>query len=208
MRYIPSRKAAQELGLHPNTLRKYADDGRIQTIRTASGQRRYDVDSFVRESADAHLVCYCRVSSSKQRDDLQRQVAHMRELYPQAEIIQDVGGGLNWKRKGLLSLLERLHSGDKLQVVVAHRDRLARFGFELLVWLVERNGGQVVVLGGTDHSPEQELIEDILAILHTFSCRLHGLRRYKDAIKADSGLSESGTGSDDPVVAGSEPVVL
>ena len=208
MRYIPSRKAAQELGLHPNTLRKYADAGRIQTIRTASGQRRYDVDSFVRESADAHLVCYCRVSSSKQRDDLQRQVAHMRELYPQAEIIQDVGGGLNWKRKGLLSLLERLHSGDKLQVVVAHRDRLARFGFELLVWLVERNGGQVVVLGGTDHSPEQELTEDILAILHTFSCRLHGLRRYKDAIKADSGLSESGTGSDDPVVAGSEPVVL
>ena len=132
----------------------------------------------------------------------------MRDLYPQAEIIQDVGGGLNWKRKGLLSLLERLHSGDKLQVVVAHRDRLARFGFELLVWLVERNGGQVVVLGGTDHSPEQELTEDILAILHTFSCRLHGLRRYKDAIKADSGLSESGTGSDDPVVAGSEPVVL
>ena len=127
----------------------------------------------------------------------------MQDLYPQAEIIQDVGGGLNWKRKGLLSLLERLHSGDKLQVVVAHRDRLARFGFELLVWLVERNGGQVVVLGGTDHSPEQELTEDILAILHTFSCRLHGLRRYKDAIKADSGLSESGTGSDDPVVDGS-----
>ena len=127
----------------------------------------------------------------------------MQDLYPQAEIIQDVGGGLNWKRKGLLSLLERLHSGDKLQVVVAHRDRLARFGFELLVWLVERNGGQVVVLGGTDHSPEQELTEDILAILHTFSCRLHGLRRYKDAIKADSGLSESGAGSDDPVVDGS-----
>ena len=189
MPYIPGRKAAAQLGIHQNTLRRYADEGRIQTIRTASGQRRYDVDAFLRESADAALVCYCRVSSSKQREDLAGQVAFMRERYPNAEIVSDTGGGLNFRRKGLLSLLERLHRGDKLTIVVAHRDRLARFGFELIQWLAERNGGGIVVLDNADYSPEQELTQDILAILHTFSCRLHGLRRYRNAIKEDQGLS-------------------
>ena len=100
-----------QLGIHQNTLRRYSDEGRIQTIRTASGQRRYDVDAFVRESADAVVVCYCRVSSAKQREDLVRQVCFMRERYPNAEIVSDIGGGLNFRRKGLVSLLERLHRG-------------------------------------------------------------------------------------------------
>ena len=109
---------------------------------------------------------------------------------PDAEIVTDVAGGLNWQRKGLLSILERLHRGDKLDVVVAHRDRLARFGFELIEWLVEQNGGAVLVLNQSDASPESELTEDLLAILHTFSCRMHGLRRYRAAIAQDTGLSE------------------
>ncbi len=124
----------------------------------------------------------------------------MRERYPEAEIVQDTGGGLDWKRKGLVSLLERLQRGDKLRIVVAHRDWLARFGFELIQWLAERNGGGIVVLDNTDYSPEQELTEDILAILHTFSCRLHGLRRYRNAIKEDPGLSHKGTAPDTPDV--------
>ena len=200
MAYIPGRKAAAQLGIHQNTLRRYADEGRIQTIRTASGQRRYDVDAFMRESADAVLVCYCRVSSAKQREDLARQVAFMRENYPNAEIVSDIGGGLNFRRKGLVALLERLHRGDKLTIVVAHRDRLARFGFELIQWLAEQNGGGVVVLDNTDYSPEQELTQDILAILHTFSCRLHGLRRYRNAIQEDPGLSDAGTAPDSQTV--------
>ena len=200
MPYIPGRKAAAQLGIHQNTLRRYADEGQIRVIRTKSGQRRYDVDAYLGESADAALVCYCRVSSTKQREDLQRQIAFMRERYPEAEIVQDIGGGLNWKRKGLVSLLERLHRGDKLRIVVAHRDRLARFGFELVQWLAEQNGGGVVVLDNTDHSPEQELTEDILAILHTFSFRLHGLRRYRNAIKEDPGLSDKGAAPDTPPV--------
>ena len=201
MPYIPGRKAAVQLGIHQNTLRRYSDEGRIQTIRTASGQRRYDVDAFVRESADAAVVCYCRVSSAKRREDLVRQVRFMRERYPNAEIVSDIGGGLNFRRKGLVSILERLHRGDKLRIVVAHRDRLARFGFELIQWLAEQNGGGILVLNNADYSPEQELTQDILAILHTFSCRLHGLRRYKNAIKADSGLSgESATPDAEAVV--------
>ena len=200
MPYIPGRKAAVQLGIHQNTLRRYSDEGRIQTIRTASGQRRSDVDAFVRESADAAVVCYCRVSSAKQREDLVRQVCFVRERYPNAEIVSDIGGGLNFRRKGLVSILERLHRGDKLRIVVAHRDRLARFGFELIHWLAEQNGGGILVLNNADYSPEQELTQDILAILHTFSCRLHGLRRYENAIKADSGLSGEGATPDTQVV--------
>ena len=188
------------LGLHPNTLRAYADEGRIQTIRTASGQRRYDVDSYVRESAGTAVIYYCRVPSHAQRDGLARQVAVMRELYPDAEIVQDIGGGLNFRRKGLVAILERLHGGAKLRLVVAHKDRLARFGFDLIRWQVERNGGEIVVHSGNDHSPEQELTEDILAILHTFSCRLYGLRRYRKAIKEDPDLPNQGAGTEaDPM---------
>ena len=198
MAYLKGREAAKELGISQQTLRRYADEGRIPAIRTASGQRRYDVAAYLRGNQEPKTVCYCRVSSAKQKDDLNRQVEFMRERFPLAEI----GGGLNWRRKGLVSLLERLHRGDKLRLVVAHRDRLARLGFELIEWLVQRqrNGGEVVVLGKSDHSPEQELTEDILAILHTFSCRIHGLRRYKDAIAADTALSNQGTEDDPPAV--------
>ena len=75
----------------------------------------------------------------------------MRERYPDARVVTDVGGGLNFQRKGLVALLERLHRGDKLRIVVAHRDRLARFGFDLIRWMAEQNGGEIVVLGDTDY---------------------------------------------------------
>ena len=211
MVFVPTRKAAKRLGLHPNTLRVYADRGDIPHYRTPAGQRLYDVDAFLRGKADPEVVCYCRVSSAKQRGDLGRQVEQMRGLYPDAEIVTDVAGGLNWKRRGLVSILERLHRGDKLDVVVAHRDRLARFGFELIEWLVQQNGGRVVVLNQQDASPESELTEDLLAILHTFppeADRMHGLRRYRTAIAADTGLSELGPEGSDCDLDGRQPVEL
>lgn len=177
--YSPSRIAARRLGVHPNTLRRWADEGKIPFIKSASGQRRYDVDAFLGQSTEPGLVCYCRVSSPKQRDDLDRQVEFMRQKYPQAEVIKDIGSGLSFKRKGLRSLLERLRGGAKLTLVVAHKDRLARFGFDLIKYLVEQNGGELVVLNQTVFSPEQELVHDITSIIHVFSCRLHGLRKYK-----------------------------
>jgi predicted site-specific integrase-resolvase len=135
------------------------------------------------------LVCYCRVSSPKQKDDLARQVVFMREQYPQAEIVQDIGSALNFKRKGLRSLLERLLQGDKLTLVVAHKDRLARFGFELMDFLVRTNGGELLVLDRVVDSPNEELTKDLLQILHVFSCRMHGLRRYSKKISQDPDLS-------------------
>ncbi|MFM6079098.1 MAG: IS607 family transposase [Dolichospermum sp.] len=194
MAYIPLRKAVEFLGLHPNTLRRYADEGKIKSIKNPAGQRLYDVESYITgDSIRTPTICYCRVSSSKQRDDLDRQIAYMQSLYPDAEIIKDIGSGLNFKRKGLRSLLDRLLQGNKFILVVACRDRPARFGFELVQYMVEQNGGQIVVLDKTVHCPQSELTQDLLSILHVFSCRMHGLRKYSKKIKEDLSEIESCT---------------
>ena len=139
-------------------------------------------------STGATTVCYCRVSSTKQRDDLDRQVAYMQSIYPDAEIVRDIGSGLNFKRKGLQGLLVRLMRGDKLTIIVACRDRLCRFGFEIFEFMAEQNGGSIVVLENSVHSPEAELTADLLSILHVFSCRMHGLRSYSQKIKEDPNI--------------------
>lgn len=180
--YIPSREAAKRLGCHPETLRRWADAGKIPHIRTSSGQRRYDVDAYLQIQTQHVVIGYCRVSSPKQRDDLERQVQFMREQYPKAEIVKDIGSGLNFKRKGLRAILERAMRGDCIQLVVAHRDRLARFGYELIKQIIEHHGGELVVLDQTACSPEPELTKDLLNILHVFSCRMPGLRNYQKQI--------------------------
>ena len=191
MEYSSSRIAAKILGVHPNTLRRWADEGKINYIKTASGQRKYDVQGYLGNNRCTETICYCRVSSPKQKDDLQRQVAFMQEKFPGAEIIKDVGSGISFKRKGLRSILERAMQGDRLKVISAHRDRLCRFGFDLVKWIIEKDGGELVVLHQNDLSPEQELTQDLLSILHVFSCRMHGLRSYKNKIAAD--FSDKGT---------------
>ena len=184
MAYEPSRIACRRLGVHENTLRAWANAGKIDHIRTGSGQRRYDVDAFLRGRGASSIVCYCRVSSRKQRDDLARQVSFMQEKFPQAEIIEDIGSGLNFKRRGLCSLLERAMRGDKLRLVVAHRDRLCRFGFDLVRFVIERPGGEIVVLDDAKASPDKELVDDLLSIVHVFSCRLNGRRNYQNKAKS------------------------
>ena len=191
MAFIPLRKAVGKLGLHPNTLRRYADEQKIPSIRTPGGTRLYDVDSFLSSSSGSIFVCYCRVSSSKQKDDLERQIQRLKNFYPQAEVVKDIGSGLNFKRKGLLSLLERIKQGDKLSIVVANKDRLARFGFDLIEFIVKQNGGEIVVLD-TDlgKSKQAELTEDLLAILHHFSCRMHGQRSSNNQSKENKNLPQ------------------
>lgn len=196
---IPLRKAIELSGLSGNTLRKYADEGRIKSKRTGGtrGHRLFDREDLISyknqgepEVQRPPIVCYCRVSSAKQRDDLVRQVANMRQTFPSAEIIQDIGSGLNFKRKGLKTILDRCLSGDKFTLIIAYRDRLCRFGYELIEYLVCQNGGELLVLNNIETSPETELTQDLLAILHVFSCRMHGLRRYTNQIKEDANLSD------------------
>ena len=196
--YKTPRETSEILGISIDRLRRLAENSTISTIRTPGGQRRYDVQGYLdaQTGTDITTVGYCRVSGKGKADDLASQVAYLQKHYPDAEIIKDFGSGINFKRKGLRTLLERVLRGDKLRLVVAHRDRLARFGGEVIQFLVEQNGGEVVVLDKTIYSPEEELTADLLAILHVFSRRMCGLRRYRDQIKEDRNLSHGGTESD------------
>ena len=197
--YKTPRETSEILGISIDRLRRLAENGTISTIRTPGGQRRYDVQGYLdaQTGTDITTVGYCRVSGKGQSDALASQVAYLQKHYPEAEIIKDFGSGINFKRKGLRTLLERILRGDKLRIVVAHRDRLARFGSEVIQFLVEQNSGEVVVLDETVYgSPKEELTADLLAILHSFSHRMPGLRRYRDQIKEDRNLSDSETEGD------------
>jgi predicted site-specific integrase-resolvase len=179
--FVPLRKARELTGLSGNTLRKYADEGYIPYYRLPNGDRMFDVRSFIggREA----VIVYARVSTAKQRDQLQNQLVYLLERYPNAESVADIGSGLNFKRKGLLSLLERALHGDKLTIVVAYRDRLARFGFDLIEWFIKRSGGKILVLHHIEASSVEELTRDLIAIITVFSARIHGLRDYKRSLR-------------------------
>jgi predicted site-specific integrase-resolvase len=128
-------------------------------------------------------IIYTRVSSSKQKNDLDRQTAFLQNKYPNHIVIKDIGSGLNYKRKGLLKLLELSFKGLVGEVVVYSKDRLCRFGFELVEWLLLQNDSKILVLEQIDKSPEQEFSEDILSILQVFACRWNGKRKYTDKNK-------------------------
>jgi DNA binding domain, excisionase family len=202
-RYVKPREAADYFGVCLHTLRRWEQKGWIKAIRTPSGRaRRYDLDSYIKApKKDKRVVLYARVSSRSaggashgQRPDLERQIARLVSLYPGAEVVGEIGGGLDFKRPKFLALLERVRAGDVGTIVAAHRDRLCRFGFEFVEWYCRQYGCEVLVLDDEDFSPQQELVEDILAILHCFSSRLYGLRKYRTAIQKDTDLSGAGAG--------------
>jgi putative resolvase len=186
--YVPARMATAKLGVTLRTLLRWEEAGKIKTIKTPNGQRRYDIDSVISiQQSDKPTVLYARVSSHSQKSNLERQIQFLVSQYPSCEVIRDVGSGLNFKRKGLLSLLERILSGDVGMVVVANKDRLCRFGFDLITWFAKRSNCEILVLNN-NVSSQREMLEDALAIIHVFSHRLKGLRKYKQKIKEDPDL--------------------
>ncbi len=191
--YVPPRVAASKLGVSTKTLERWLEAGKIEGIFTQGGQRRYNLDSVIPirpgNPADERItVVYARVSSRSQKSDLEQQVNFLKSRYPDAEIITDIGSGLNFKRKGLQALLDRVLNNTIKLIVIAHKDRLSRFGFDIIAWLCTRQQTKILVLDQKNLSPEREMVEDILAIVHVFSCRLYGLRKYKKQISSDSEL--------------------
>jgi putative resolvase len=120
---------------------------------------------------------YCRVSSSNQKEDLQRQIDYLKERYPDHQIVKDIASGINFKRKGLNKIMARAIEGAVEEVVVAHRDRLCRIAFEHFEWLFEQYGVNLIVEDKQEHSSEKELSEDLFSLIHVFSARHYGLRR-------------------------------
>ena len=183
--YITSRAAKKVLQVSECTLRRWADNGLIPSIRTPTGHRLYDVKRYLATELDdsqhqqRQRICYCRVSSQGQKDDLQQQVAYMQDKFPDHRIITDIGSGINFRRQGLRTILALACKGFVSEVVVAYRDRLCRFAFELLEWFLQLHGTQLVVLNQTmDSTGQTELAEDLLAIVNVFNCRVNGKRKY------------------------------
>lgn len=187
--YVSGKIAKEFLKVSDNTLRKWADTGKIGFIRNrAKGKRFYNINSILTSSNtefkttdQKRTICYCRVSSIHQKDDLQRQKEFMREKYPNAYIIEDIGSGINWKRKGLQSLIQQVKDSKVEQVIIAYKDRLCRFAYELIEFFFSLYKTELVVLNSTETklSEDAELGEDILSIIHTFSCKKMGKRKYK-----------------------------
>ncbi len=181
MRYVTPKEACNYLGVSISTLRRWDSEGKIKSIRTPGGQRRFCIQEY--EQKAKSTILYARVSSHSQKDDLTRQAEFLRSSYPEAELIQEIGSGLNFRRRKFISILERIYKGDIGRFVCAYPDRAVRFGFPLIEWLCQQAGCELVVLNERNLSPEQELVEDILSILHCFSARLYGLRKYKKQVE-------------------------
>lgn len=192
MPYVPTKVALKVLGVHPNTLRAWADSGKIKSMRISNGHRLYDLESLniKNETAPKRRICYARVSSATRKEELQQQVQLLKAQYPHYEIIQDIGSALSFKRKGLIQILEALKNSEVDEIVVTHRDRLGRFGVELIEWLLIQNGGRLVTLGENVTSPQDELSKDLLAIMHHFGFRMRELRKYRELIKSEQGLTD------------------
>lgn len=188
-------EAAKRVGRSVKTLQRWDRTGVLTACRTATG-RRYYTDTQIRQAlrqpiatAEKGTVAYCRVSSHAQKPDLRNQRAALETYcnakgYTDVSYIEEVGGGMNFRRKGLRALLQGAHDGTVGKIIVAHKDRLARFGFEHLVWECEQFGCVVEVLNNETLSPEQEMVQDLMTVVHCFSSRLYGLRNYKKTLQA------------------------
>jgi predicted site-specific integrase-resolvase len=192
-RFVSTATAKKTLGVGEDTLRRWANQGIFPCIKTPKGTRLYNIDKFIKDQVPTEdtiigkeNICYCRVSSQGQKDDLERQIQFMHEKFPTYKIVSDIGSGINFKRKGLRSIIELATKGGIGEVVVAHRDRLCRFAFELVEWFLQIHQVKLVVLSQeVDSSKEKEMVEDLLAIINVFNCRVNGRRKYKRAETKD-----------------------
>jgi len=132
-------------------------------------------------------ICYCRVSSNKQKDDLKRQIDFMQNQYPYHEIITDIASGLNYNRPGLQKIIKYAINGDINEVVIAYKDRLARFGYELIEWIIKENSnGKITIINNNEETtPMVEISKDIITIMNVYVAKINGLRKYRNQMKEE-----------------------
>lgn len=186
-------KAAKYVGRHPKTLQGWDRSGRLPAQRTSTGRRYWlkrDLDKYLGLYGEEpkRIVAYCRVSSQAQKPDLKNQREILEEFCinsakANVEYINEIGGGLNFKRRKFLALVDDICNEKIAEVIIAHKDRLCRFGFDLLDYLSKTHGCTITVINIEKLSPEQEMVQDLMTIIHCFSSRLYGLRNYRRALK-------------------------
>lgn len=188
-KYYSINEFSKILGVSAQTLRNWDNSGKLHPHHTSSnGYRYYSHEQLnqvmnIKPSLDRIIIGYCRVSSNKQKDDLERQIENMK-LYLTAngkpfEIISDIGSGMNDKKKGLKELIKHISQNKVEKVVVLYQDRLLRFGFALVEYIASLYHCEIEIIDNTEKSEQQELLEDLVQIITVFSCKLQGKRANK-----------------------------
>lgn len=190
MKYYSSKTVTQILGVTAQTLRNWDKEGKLKPSYVKSnGYRYYSEDSILsytqerKTKKNLNVIGYARVSSKKQSDDLERQVNNLKKYldskYSDYEIITDIGSGINYTKPGLKKLIEKINKKEVDLIVVLYKDRLLRFGFELVEYFAELNNVKIEVLDKIDKDQDQELVEDLVQIITVFSCKIQGKRKNK-----------------------------
>ena len=188
-KYYSINEFSKILGVSAQTLRNWDNNGKLHPHHTSSnGYRYYSHEQLnqvmnIKPNLNRKIIGYCRVSSHKQKDDLERQIENMRMyLISQGkpfEIISDIGSGINYKKKGLKQLLKLITQNKVDKIVVLYKDRLLRFGFELVEYIASLYNCEIEIVDTTKKSEQQELVEDLVQIITVFSCKLQGKRANK-----------------------------
>ncbi len=190
MKYYSSKTVSKILGVTAQTLRNWDREGKLKPSYVKSnGYRYYSEDSILsytqerKTKKNLNVIGYARVSSKKQSDDLERQVSNLKTYldskYNEYEIITDIGSGINYTKPGLKKLIEKINRKEVDLIVVLYKDRLLRFGFELVEYFAELNNVKIEVLDKIDKDQDKELVEDLVQIITVFSCKIQGKRKNK-----------------------------
>lgn len=188
--YATAKHFTKQYSISSESLRRWAEKKRVEYLQTPGGVRLYKISSVehalgIQTGEETHEkpkeqrgVCYARVSSTHQEQSLQRQINELKQKYPDYEIIKDIGSGVNWQRKGFLSLLDAIIDNEIRELVICHKDRLCQFGFDLIEHICKKAGTKLVVLGThpvTHEESHQELTEDLLSVVNVFVAKNNGL---------------------------------
>ena len=198
MAMLKPKDMAKKLGVTVRTLQIWDNNGILKAYRTPTNRRYYTEEQYLEyigksASSIRKNVAYARVSTHGQKDDLKNQIDFIRQ-YANAkgiildEIITDIGSGLNYNRKKWNQLLEDVMNNNVDTIFITYKDRFIRFGYDWFERLCEMHNTEIVVLNNVETSPEKEMIDDVISIIHVFSCRLYGLRKYKSKIRNDKSL--------------------
>ncbi len=190
--YSP-KEFGEMIGKSVITLQKWDRKGILRAGRSPTNRRYYTHDQYLQyrglvAQEQGLTIVYSRVSGVAQKPDLANQM-HALAVYCKQQSIKvdewmsDIGSGLNYKRKQFNRLMEMIELGQVRRLIIAHRDRLVRFGYDYFEALCQRHHTEIVIINGENFSPEQELVRDLLAIVTVFSARLHGLRSYRNVLK-------------------------
>jgi predicted site-specific integrase-resolvase len=194
MSTLTAAEFSRLVGVNIKTLQRWDREGKLKpAYRTPGNRRMYSqdqLDELLHRAPTNHqvAVAYMRVSSQSQKPDLANQKKALEQFciaqgIAIEEWILEIGGGLNFKRPKFTSLLDRILHEEISTLVIAHKDRLARFGYDLLLHLCRTHNCRIVVLNTESLSPEQEMVQDLMTITHCFSGRLYGLRDYRKAVR-------------------------